>query len=65
MSDSYSEEDNFEQSNDEWEDLINDQSFMDFMDQSEWFVDSMLENEHFEKKMSQPTQRFWTMSLVM
>ena len=25
--------------------MINDQSFMDLMDQSEWFVDSMLEGE--------------------
>ena len=45
MSDSDSEEDYLEQSNDEWVDLINDQSFMDLMDQSEWFVDSMLEDE--------------------
>ena len=45
MSDSDSEDDYFEQSNDEWEELINDQSFMDLMNQSEWFVDSMLEDE--------------------
>lgn len=49
MSDSDSEEDYFEQSNDEWEYLINDQSFMDLMDQSEWFVDSMLEDEPSDK----------------
>ena len=48
MNDSDSEEDYFEKSNDEWEDLINDQSFMDLMDQSEWFVDSMLEDEPFD-----------------
>ena len=48
MSDSDSEDDCFEPSNDEREDLINDKSFMDLLDQSEWFVDSMLENEPFD-----------------
>ena len=48
MSDSDSDDDYFEPDNDEWENLINDKPFMDLLDQSEWFVDSMLENEPFD-----------------
>ena len=35
MSDSDSKEDYFEQSSDEWMDMINDQSFLELLDQSE------------------------------
>ena len=44
MSDSDSDDDAyFDGSNHEWIEMVNDQSFMDLIDQSEWDVDSILE----------------------
>lgn len=45
MSDSDSEEDYFEESSDEWVDMINDQSFLELLEQSEWCVDSVVDDE--------------------
>ena len=45
MSDSDSEEDYFERSSDEWVDMVNDQSFLELLDQSEWCVDSVVDDE--------------------
>ena len=42
MSDSNSED--FQDGNHEWVEMVNEQSFMDFIDQSEWDVESMLED---------------------
>jgi len=44
MSDSDSDEDYFEDGNHEWVEMVNDQSFMDLIDQSEWDVETMLED---------------------
>jgi len=44
-SDSDSDKDDyFEDGNHEWVEMVNNQSFMDLIDQSEWDVDSMLED---------------------
>lgn len=45
MIDSDSEEDYLDKSNDEWVEMVNDQSFMELLDQSEWEVDSALLDE--------------------
>ena len=45
MIDSVSEEDYLDKSNDEWVEMVNDQSFMELLDQSEWEVDSALLDE--------------------
>ena len=44
MRDSDSDEDYFEDGNHEWVEMVNDQSIMDLIDQSEWEVESMLED---------------------
>ena len=44
MRDSDSDEDYFEDGNHEWVEVVNDQSFMDLIDQSEWDVESILED---------------------
>ncbi|XP_044167085.1 ATP-dependent DNA helicase RecQ-like [Acropora millepora] len=48
MIDSDSEEDYLDKSNDEWVEMVNDQSFMELLDQSEWEVDSALLDESFD-----------------
>ena len=45
MIDSDSEEDYLDKSNDQWVEMVNDQSFMELLDQSEWEVDSALLDE--------------------
>ena len=45
MIDSDTEEDYLDKSNDEWVEMVNDQSFMELLDQSEWEVDSALLDE--------------------
>ena len=45
MIDSDSEEDYLDKSKDEWVEMVNDQSFMELLDQSEWEVDSALLDE--------------------
>lgn len=49
MSDSDSEEDDFEQSSDKRVDKINDQSYLELLDQCEWCVDSVVDNEAIDK----------------
>ena len=43
MSDSDCEDEDFEDGHNEWVEMLNDQSFMDLIDQSEWDVESLLE----------------------
>lgn len=47
------EEDDVEAYTHEWEEMENDQSFMELLDQSEWFVHSLVEYE-VNDKVKQP-----------